>query len=512
MVSTTLGNGYNGYMDVIKVALYRKYRPEDFDRVVGQEQVVRVLKNAVKENLISHAYLFSGPRGTGKTSVARILAQSINCEKRTSYNPCGKCRACVNAKEGKTMDLLEIDAASNRGIDEIRDLREKIKFAPTESRFKVFIIDEVHMLTKEAFNALLKTLEEPPAHAIFVLATTEIHKVPNTIISRCQRHDFRRIKLSEIVSKLIEIAKTEHIKVSDEALEMIAESSEGGLRDAISVLDQIASVGLAEITAESVEEVLGLAPYKTVHDFVAALLGGDTVKSLGILEGLERGGSDVVVFAKSVQDFLTKLVTAKAGNIEHVEGTKEQVAELKNMAATASIDQIIKISNAVLEAQSNFRSGIDPTFAMTLACFYETTPTALAGAGFQSVVTAPTVSATKKNPKAPKDSASTPDKRTNGQWHHFLMELKTKNNTIHAFMRVAVPVFDDRKVTLTFPYKFHKERLEEAKNRMMVEEILAKVYGQPYDIVCVLDTGGNGVKLNDTESAVSILGGEVVEE
>jgi DNA polymerase-3 subunit gamma/tau len=411
------------------------------------------------------------------------------------------------------MDLLEIDAASNRGIDEIRDLREKIKFAPTESRFKVFIIDEVHMLTKEAFNALLKTLEEPPAHAIFVLATTEIHKVPNTIISRCQRHDFRRIKLSEIVSKLLEISKAEHIKVSDEALEMIAESSEGGLRDAISVLDQIASVGLPEITAESVEEVLGLAPYKTVHDFVVSLIDGETSKSLEILEGLERGGSDVVVFAKSVQDFLTKLVTAKAGNIEHVEGTKEQVAELRSMAAEVSIERIIKISSAVLEAQSNFRSGIDPTFAMTLACFYETSPVIEQEISFQPAATpVPIATTTKKAPKTQATVDPIQDKRTNGQWHHFLMELKTKNNTIHAFMRVAVPIFEDKKVTLTFPYKFHKERLEETKNRMMVEEILEKVYGQPYQIVCVLDTGGNGVKLNDTESAASILGGEVVKE
>lgn len=494
-------------MDVVKVALYRKYRPENFDQVIGQEQVVKVLKNAVKENLISHAYLFSGPRGTGKTSVARILAKSVNCEKRTDYNPCGKCLSCINARDGKTMDLLEIDAASNRGIDEIRDLREKIKFAPSENRFKVFIIDEVHMLTKEAFNALLKTLEEPPGHAIFVLATTEIHKVPNTIISRCQRHDFRRIKMTEIVSQIMDIAKKEKIKIDDEALEIIAEASEGGLRDAISLLDQIASVGLSEITGETVEEILGLAPHKIVFDFVAALLHSETTKALSVLEGLQRSGADVVVFAKSIQDFLTKIITSKAGNIESVEGTKEQIEELKDLAAGVSIEQVIAISDALVKAQANFRSGIDPFFAMTLVCF----------PGDRMITHQEEVTPqTKDEPKPKKttgtETAAAPDKRTNGQWHHFLMELKGRNNTIHAFLRVAVPVFAENTVTLTFPYKFHKERLEETKNKRMVEEILAKVYGQPYEIICVLETGGRGVKLSDTDSAVSILGGEVVEE
>lgn len=490
-------------MDVIKVALYRKYRPENFDQVIGQDQVVRVLRNAVKDNLVSHAYLFSGPRGTGKTSVARILAKAVNCEKRTGYNPCGKCSSCISAREGKTIDLFEIDAASNRGIDEIRDLREKIKFAPAENKYKVFIIDEVHMLTKEAFNALLKTLEEPPAHAIFVLATTEIHKVPNTIISRCQRHDFRRIKRSEIVSQLIQISKKENISVSDEALEMIAEASEGGLRDAISLLDQISSVGLKEIEGRDVEEVLGLAPHKQVYEFTKSLLLNETEKSLSILTNLQKNGSDIVVFAKSVQDLLTKVISAKAGNIENIEGTKEQIEELKGLTTAIDISRAIRAADSLVKAQISFRSGVDPIFAMTIACF-EGEETKEQGAQFD---TEPSTI------KKAKESKSTPikDKRTNGQWHHFLMEIKSRNNTIHAFLRVAVPVFDERSVTLTFPYKFHKERLEESKNKRLVEETLYKVYGKPYEVICVLESAGRGVKLDDANSAANILGGEVVD-
>jgi DNA polymerase-3 subunit gamma/tau len=500
-------------MNVVKMALYRKYRPENFDQVVGQEQVIRVLKNAVKENMISHAYLFSGPRGTGKTSVARILAKSVNCEKRTGYNPCGRCSSCINIKEGKTMDLLEIDAASNRGIDEIRDLREKIKFAPTDSLYKVFIIDEVHMLTKEAFNALLKTLEEPPEHAIFVLATTEIHKVPNTIISRCQRHDFRRIKMSEIVSTIIDIAKKEKVKVEDEALEMIAEASEGGLRDAISILDQIASVGLPVVTANDVEETLGLTPHKTIYGFIKALIDYQVTDALKILDSLERNGSDVVIFAKTVQEYVSKLVTAKMGNVESLEGTSEQIEELKELASKVSTEQIISISAALMETQGNFRSGVNPAFAMTMVCFYgeEKQPeTTMQVQGKAKEAKEPKPSAGEL--KEAKSEPAPQDKRTNGQWNHFLMELKSKNNTIHAFMRVAVPVFEEERLILTFPYKFHKERLEESKNRMMVENIITKVYGKPYQVVCMLETNGNGVKLESTESAASILGGEVMDE
>jgi len=488
-----------------KVALYRKYRPENFDQVVGQEHIVRILKNAVLKDKISHAYLFSGPRGTGKTSVARILAKAINCEKRTGHNPCGKCSVCKNIKEGQTMDLLEIDAASNRGIDEIRDLREKVKFAPTDSKFKVFIIDEVHMLTKEAFNALLKTLEEPPEHAIFVLATTEINKVPSTIISRCQRHDFKRIKLTEIVGRLITIAKSENIKIDDESLEMIAEAAEGGLRDALSILDQLSSTGLKSIKASDVEDMLGLTPHKTVYQFLKSILEGEQKKALKIAVKLTKEGSDIVIFTKSLEEFIGKLITAKVTGTDDIEGTKEQIEEIKGLTEKYELLDFTSLADGINWAQTNFKSGVEPGFILTL----------LAVSGKNKGKDLDNVKVPKPKTEIATNSKPSPvkDKRTNGQWQHALMEIKSKNNTLYAFMRVATPNFTKSELLLTFPYKFHKEKIEETKHKKMVEEIVAKVYGKDYQIKCNLAGNGNGGKGQvDNTNAASILGGELVED
>ena len=224
------------------IALYRKWRPQTFKDLVGQEHISRTLANAITSGHIGHAYLFAGPRGTGKTSTAKILAKALNCEHGPTPEPCGKCEQCRKITEGSSMDVFEIDAASNRGIDEIRDLRETVKFAPVDGRYKVYIIDEVHMLTTEAFNALLKTLEDPPAHVVFILATTEAHKVPPTIQSRCQRYDFKRITVGEIEGRLRYIAKEMKMEAEDEALSMIAIQADGGMRDALSILDQCAAL------------------------------------------------------------------------------------------------------------------------------------------------------------------------------------------------------------------------------------------------------------------------------
>ena len=249
-----------------------KYRPQSFADVVGQEHVTRTLRNAVAAGRIHHAYLFSGPRGTGKTSVARVLAKALNCEHGPTAEPCGQCRACVAIRDGRAMDIVEIDAASNRGIDEIRDLREKVKYSPAEGRYKVYILDEVHMLTTEAFNALLKTLEEPPPHAFFILATTEPHRVPATIVSRCQRFDFRRIGVSDIAGELKRIAEAEGIEAEPEALATIARAADGGMRDAQSIFDQMVAYAGEHLDVKAVNEVLGATDAQTLAEITQAVL------------------------------------------------------------------------------------------------------------------------------------------------------------------------------------------------------------------------------------------------
>lgn len=297
------------------VALYRKYRPQSFDSLMGQNHVQRTLLNAIKRGHLSHAYLFCGPRGTGKTSTARLVAKAINCiSPNEKGESCNKCEYCVSMNEGRLVDLIEIDAASNRGIDEIRDLREKINFAPSQAPHKVYIIDEVHMLTTPAFNALLKTLEEPPDHAYFILATTEVHKVPDTILSRCQRFDFRRIDNAIIVERLKHIAKQERIAAEDEALELLARTAEGGMRNAISLFEQIASDG--KLTKTNVLEVLGMSGLDAVTRLYEALEARDVSAGLKEIQALHRDGQDLYQFNREFLNLLREKLLVVVGKKE----------------------------------------------------------------------------------------------------------------------------------------------------------------------------------------------------
>ncbi len=295
--------------------LYRKYRPQIFGEVIGQEHVVRTLTNSIKGNNVSHAYLFSGPRGSGKTTIARLFAKAINCENRKEgqFEPCDKCSSCLEIMGGNSMDLIEIDAASHRGVDDVRELREGIKFAPVKSKYKIFIIDECHQLSKDAANALLKTLEEPPAHAIFLLATTESHKMIPTILSRCQKFDFKRLQVPEIIKKLEFIAKKENVKFDNLALSLIALNSRGSFRDAESLLDECMSFSSerGEIKTEDIKELLGIVEISEISRLVDYLVSRNTKDAILFLNSIVDNGVDLQEFTKTLVFYLREQLLLK---------------------------------------------------------------------------------------------------------------------------------------------------------------------------------------------------------
>ena len=329
--------------------LYQKYRPSSFKGLVAQEHVKTTLQNALKKDMLTHAYLFCGPRGTGKTSTARLLAKAINCEKLDpkNFEPCNECNICDQINKGSLVDLVEIDAASNRGVDEIRDLRESVKFAPTQSKNKVYIIDEVHMLTKEAFNALLKTLEEPPKNVYFILATTELHKIPDTIVSRCQRFGFRRINLEDITNHLAYICEEEKVNFEKKALEKVSLRSEGCMRDALSLLDQLISFG--DVNLENLNQILGSSQNDSVNDFVDNLINSRITENLEIINQIHKDGVNLDEFCKSFIDCLqTKMI----------ENLKNQIVSQK----------IIEISKHWMQIYNEFKQSNNLKFALEIIC------------------------------------------------------------------------------------------------------------------------------------------------
>lgn len=350
------------------VALYRKWRPQGFDSLVGQEAVRIALTNALETGRIAHAYLFAGPRGTGKTSTAKILAKAVNCEHGPTPNPCNKCQNCVRINDGTSMDVFEIDAASNRGIDEIRDLREKVAFAPVNGRYKVYIIDEVHMLTTEAFNALLKTLEEPPPHVIFILATTEPHKIPATIHSRCQRFDFKRVTDSDIVKRLREVADGSGIAADDDALQLIAVQADGGMRDALSLLDQC-GVMAERVSAETVRSVLGIVGREALRELVKSVGEGNVPKSLELLEALLAGGKDVKQIITELAEYLRAVLLYKASpdyREIYLTDTKEAIAAMEGLFST---DRLMAAQERLHQCMLELRQSVRGRIAVEMCLF-----------------------------------------------------------------------------------------------------------------------------------------------
>ncbi|MDP4008534.1 MAG: DNA polymerase III subunit gamma/tau [Candidatus Peregrinibacteria bacterium] len=444
------------------MSLYLKYRPQDFDNLVGQDHIIQTLINALKEDRVSHAYLFCGPRGTGKTSMARLIAKAINCLSPSSDGgPCNECDICVQINDNRLTDIIEIDAASNRGIDPIRELREKISFSPNTAKYKIYIIDEVHMLTKEAFNALLKTLEEPPAHAYFILATTEIYKVPDTIISRCQRFDFHRMAKATLIERLAFIAKEENVEYETEALECIAERVNGGMRDAIGLLEQSTKHG--GITLENLKKTLGLTENQSIIDLFDSIYSGDMLQSLKMINDIHNQGFDLEQMSKDFLEYCRKqmLIAVKAND-------------------TARIGRVVLIIDKLEDAKSKIKNSSLPQLALEIA--------AIKLCGIDCNIVQPA----RMSPIESEEYETTLNELESSNENDFLSKLRKNWNTVVAkikkpairtsFKDAKAVSIKDNTLLLHFSTQFHLEKSSTVEALSEIENAIEEMYNQKLSI------------------------------
>jgi DNA polymerase-3 subunit gamma/tau len=350
------------------LVLARKWRPQRFEDLIGQSPIVRILTNSIEQDKLAHAYIFSGPRGIGKTSAARILAKALNCAEGSTPAPCDKCPSCTAITEGHSIDVIEIDGASNNSVDDIRDLRERVKYAPSGGKHKVYIIDESHMLTTQAFNALLKTLEEPPPHVVFVLATTEPRKIPLTVMSRCQHLPFKRISTEKIKERLTQISEAEDISITGSALGMIARAADGSIRDSLTILDQVASFS-AEIHDTDVKDLLGIADFKGLTDITRALLEGKRDEIIGTVAALTNRGTDLRAFTRDLIKFFRDLLVAKltSGAEGMLDASAEEMGDISKIASGVSLEYLTLMIPELIKAESDVRASFSPRIALEMA-------------------------------------------------------------------------------------------------------------------------------------------------
>ena len=548
-------------------ALYRKWRSRTFNEVVGQEHVTQTLRNALREGRVAHAYLFSGPRGTGKTSTARILAKALNCTAPEAERPCDKCANCRAISEGRMLDLIEIDAASNNSVDDIRELRDKVGFQPSEGRYKVYIIDEVHMLSTSAFNALLKTLEEPPPHTRFVLATTEPHKIPATVHSRCQRFDFRRIPVPEIAQHLRHIADDENFQVEDAALIAIARSAQGCMRDAVSLLDQMTSYDTDVISLAQVQQVLGSAGSESVAAFVDAVANRQIAPGLTLIQQLLLSGASLQEFTSQVVDYLRGVMLLEMTGDKSLltDQPTDVVEQMAQQAKSLDRGQILYAIKRFSEAIGELKGGLQPQLPLELALIESiqgtvtqvqtvvqtvvqaeaTTPVRTASAPTRAkptvdvnkpVPAAKEAEVTKPAPLEQEASATPPPldeaavQRLQSRWNEFLGLVKQRcgfkqEAALRAVRDIAI---GEQAVAFAFgKNKFAREMISSAETLAPVSEILSQILARTVSLTCqVGDTAtlsaSAGRVIRDTsdadgpdplvEYAVNELGAQVVED
>ena len=533
--------------------LYRKWRPRALDEVVGQETVTNTLKNAVSSGRLTHAYLFCGPRGTGKTSTARILAKAVNCLEPSDGEPDNACENCKAIIEGRALDLIEIDAASNRGIDDIRDLSDRIGFAPTQSQYKVYIVDEVHMLTDAAFNALLKTLEEPPGHAIFILATTEVHKVPLTIVSRCQRYDFRRIPIEAIHQKLAQLSAAEDVEAEAEALDLIARHSTGSLRDAENLLEQaVVSYG-SPLTGDQVRDMLELTGDEDALDLCEMVVGRQLSKGLSLIGRIADQGSDLGQLQRAVTEFLRAVMLINSGAGDSSRYSDSTAERLANIAAGADHGQVLRAVRAFVEA--DVRQDVSSPLPLELALAessLEPEPVAVASAPpVRPPAGRPALSRQSPGARAPappvqqrrpppapvpsvpprpapgRDSGqavpNNPDERLAVVWPELLRTLRNTGSRfkLGPLLRSAREYnLEDDRIVVRFAHSSHIERAEsEVGNpavRRELNDAIAQAMGGDFELAIELTSGSERASKRQSEQshlvrAAQAMGARLVE-
>ncbi len=524
----------------MSATLYRKYRPATFSEVIGQKHVVQTLQNAIKSGRIGQAYLFAGPRGTGKTSIARIFAKTINCAinveveppcggstSKSTGEPCLKCDSCKLITDGRSLDIIEIDAASHTGVDNIRELRETVKLPPSALKYKVYIIDEVHMLSGGAFNALLKTLEEPPAHVVFILATTEVHKIPETILSRVQRFDFTRLTIEEIIKRLEEIAKLEKVVVDREALEIIATHSEGGMRNAESVLGQVIALEDKKITTEEVEFILGTVSEKFTADFVDLIIKRKYPELFSKIGELRETGVDFKNFGKAVLNYLRQMLVLKInpelGKKLSYELTKERLEKIGNQLGAIETNEILELINNLQENIEKFKSSPIPQLFLEVSiaktiCRCPTPTKELPANKKNSLLKSKEIEDTldmKSMCRTPISSTDLDLVLTN--WPDIIESLKSYNHSLSSVLKMSQPMLIDGKyLILRTKYSFYNDKIAETQNRLTIEKAIDKISGVNLKVKPLTEKQFSDQypkfkeKKNLLQEAADIFGGKIV--
>lgn len=494
--------------------LYQKYRPQNFTEVVGQNHIKITLEQEIKTDKIAHAYLFCGPRAVGKTTLARVLAKAINCEERQGgmADPCNNCLICQEITYGRALDILEIDAASNTGVDNVRDnIIAGARVAPSRSKYKVFIIDEVHMLSAQAFNALLKVIEEPPAKVVFILCTTEAHKVPATIISRCQRFDFKRIGINDAVKKLTYIVQAEKVNVDKNILEAIARQADGHMRDAESLLGQIIAIGGADITQAEADLVIPRSDLNEVINLLEFLIKKDAAGGIRLINKLIDDGVDLRTFVKDTIGILRKLMLMKINpalaNKLSLELGETLELKINKLAPDLTVEQTLKLLEKFIKVSAELKVDFIQQLSLEMAIaeicaaasavrsplsgggFPGSLPVRQAGSRFNQLKDGP--GAVKTEDKKPANTAE-PINFTNNQiqkkWNEVLAKVKQYNHSLSFILRVCQPRgLNGNQLCLAFKYKFHKERVSEIAIKNIIEKVLHQVYGAPVTIEAVID-------------------------